>query len=126
MSRATTTALNPASRDWMVAFKGTYVLATVRSLASSLPPRLIAFLARAGAVAEGLSYAELVEGPVQRCEVSCVAAVALARQDEGEARRLITEAIAALTGPRTLLGELDEAYEPLCEAVVSLRDYRRA
>ena len=123
VSRATMAALHDTSRDWLAAFRGTYVLATVRSLASILPPRLIAFLARGGDTAEALSYAELVENPVQRCEVYArLAAVTLSRRDETEARRLVAEALAALTGPRELLGELDEAYAPMCEVLVALGD----
>jgi tetratricopeptide (TPR) repeat protein len=123
VSRATTTALQAPTRDWMAAFRGTYVLATVRSLASSLPPPLIAFLARAGETAEALSYAELVENPVQRCEVFArLAAVALSQQNDREARRLADAALAALTGPREPWGMLDAAYEPLCEVFIGLRD----
>ena len=70
VSRATMAALHDTSRDWLAAFRGTYVLATVRSLASYPAPAADRLSRRGGNTAEALSYAELVENPVQRCEVN--------------------------------------------------------
>jgi hypothetical protein len=119
---ATDVALRGPAPAWVAAIRGTYILATLRSVAGQLPAGVIACLARFGQQQEAEGYAELVENPVKRCEAFArLATVAWERGDAGEARRLSRVASEALAN-KELLGELDAAFAPLCEVLVALGD----